>query len=510
MGIATGVTLASGGGDKQEDGSKKPSGLAPDICGGSAEGGEEQHKETPGPSQATPGGPDATAGTVAASSGLRRSERKRSRGKTAATLKRVLKLAKSVPGQQEEGQGSSEETETSSDAQTSPYDAPDPEGESPAKKRKSEEAVAGEVQVEAGETSELGESSLSSEPLQSEDLEFPDSLLELYLSDTLQEGIQDSSFATWLLDPDGELPQSPAPSGETDDWPMGAEAVPGEPYPSYNLNLLAEVAGFADEQEQTTVGHTPSTSMSSEFQDKSKGEPPAAVAESAETVQPSTSAGQHPFYRMPSSWPEDVNLPPMTAARYLKSRPEGRLATALERVRCILTKRRLDGKDVVHLQEGAKNLLAFAGRYFSHPTERQFNARLVKNMTLRVLVAHYLLAVCQVIGPPMQKEAWWFYSMNRMLAPPANWRPPPLDHAGQRVTHWGPLLHKLHEAMGVLRRGERLSPETIVYIMWQTFCVPLTPRFFQGSEWDGWRQAEKDFRQGNFEGSMSDDEDGGD
>ncbi|KAL8441555.1 hypothetical protein Emag_007067 [Eimeria magna] len=526
--------LASGG-DEQEDDSEKPSGLASDICGRSAEGEEEEHRKAAGPSRAAPERLNATAETLAASHGVRQREGKRSRDKTAATSQVVLKLARSLPEQHEERQGPpSEGTEILSYAQTPPYDVPDPEEGSPAKKTKSEGAVAGQLQVAAREESVLGESSLNSESIHSKDLEIPSSLLELYLNDMLQEGVHESIFADWLLDPDDELPQSPAPPGETRDWPTGADVVSSELFPSYNFRLLAEATALVGEQEQareaaqTRGPHISSTSMSSEVKEKYDEKPPVAVVKSAVTGLPSTSAGsaalgqlslrellkqiigeaaalpkplplnQHPFYRMPNFWPQDVTLPPLTPFRHLSSRPRGHLSDALERVRAILAKERLDEADIRCLQETGKNLLAFAGRYLSSALSKQFTSRLVKNLTLRVLVAHYLLAVCQVVGPSMRKEAWWFYSMNRVLAPPVDWRPQPLSDAGQGERQWGTLLHTLHEAMCVLRRGERLSPDSVVYIMRQTFCVPPTLRYFQGPDWEGWRQAERNFAEGKL------------
>ncbi|KAL8272622.1 hypothetical protein Esti_003511 [Eimeria stiedai] len=182
-----------------------------------------------------------------------------------------MNFAKGSPKQPEERQGLPEETQRLSDRTNPTPDVSDPEDE-PAAKKEKRKAV-----VNAGETS------MSGEPPDSENADIPESLLELFLKDTLQEA-EESFCANRLVDFDEEVPPSPDPSEDTKDWLARTEMDPEKPAFPENLKLLEEATSSVSEQmqgsgaAQTPGGpHIPNGSISSSV--PVKAESPVAVVE---------------------------------------------------------------------------------------------------------------------------------------------------------------------------------------------------------------------------------------
>ncbi|KAL8269283.1 hypothetical protein Esti_006797 [Eimeria stiedai] len=80
---------------------------------------------------------------------------------------------------------------------------------------------------------------MSGEPPDSEDSDILESLLELFLKDTLQEA-EESFCANRLVDSDEEVPPSPDPSEDTKDWLARTEIDREEPAFPESLKLLGE------------------------------------------------------------------------------------------------------------------------------------------------------------------------------------------------------------------------------------------------------------------------------
>ncbi|KAL8452126.1 hypothetical protein Emed_001537 [Eimeria media] len=233
----------------------------------------------------------------------------------------------------------------------------------------------------------------------------------------------------------------------------------------------------------------------------------ASIDESSPTATAGPPLDEHPFYRLPASWPRKVRLPGFLYSAYFTSMPLDPLSTTLEKTRRILAKQDLSAEDVRRLQFIGEELLRYAGRYLSKPASLGNDANLLLCLGPRVLLAHYLLIVCEVVGPNMRKEEWWGPLMGPILTPPSGWRPPipsPLKRKGKGR---GAVVQKVISVMGALRRGERLPANLIVPIMQDLLCSRDTQKFFRHSGWRGFRRADQRFLGIDPEESESSDDD---
>ncbi|KAL8434488.1 hypothetical protein ACSSS7_003134 [Eimeria intestinalis] len=408
------------------------------------------------------------------------------------------------------------------------------EEELPAKKKKSGEAAEKVAQIEEARTSSLGGPGTSSEGPNDAEFGIPDPMLELYLQDTLQ-AAQDSVLADWLIDPDVDLPSILTVPGEEEahfaSGQMEAQALPSlEGSSLMSLQAVTIVPGQAhpDEVSQasgsvvsSTTGHPPEGAAlplpeTAPFvTDKpSAGAGPTAATIPWVTKAPSVSgivaqesssasrAGpsqdsppvdQHPFSKIPVSWPRDASLPEFDFEGRFSASPDAPLSTLLEEARRILARQDLSLGDVRTLQRLGGHLVSYAGRFFKRLVGLTSDAGLVPRLGNRVLLAHYLLLVCEVVGPSMRREQWWGPHMAHILTPPPGWQP--LSESGvflQRKGR-GVLVKMLIDATAILRRGERLPARLIVPIMQQLICSPDTQKCFKGKGWRGFRRANRQF-----------------
>ncbi|KAL8269472.1 hypothetical protein Esti_006602 [Eimeria stiedai] len=224
--------------------------------------------------------------------------------------------------------------------------------------------------------------------------------------------------------------------------------------------------------------------------------------------QPSPMA-QHPFYRLPHSSPDAASLKNVDFNAHFNSSPVSPLNHSLNSLRRILAQQEVSRSDLLSLQMLGTQLMRHVGRYFKYPLKRGriTTTGLVIPLALRVLLGHYLLVVCKVVGPSMQKELWWNSRMHAALTPPAEWRPSRLGAPWAKTRGKSGLVQMLMDAMLILRGGEMLPAELIVPIMQKLFCSPYTLQYFQKAEWNGWRRADRRFLNNSPEDSTSSDDD---
>ncbi|KAL8442747.1 hypothetical protein Emag_006231 [Eimeria magna] len=439
----------------------------------------------------------------------------KNRGKTEATLE-LLRSLPNVPAEWSDS-GSSEETISLPSPRSWAEDNSEAEEEPPRKKGRTE-PIKGEKRKAENKTSLLGGFWHSEDPSTSSDgleddfaVELPPSLLDLYFNDTL-EAAQESSFADWLLDPDKEFPRSPEPP-EEDEGPLPAQSPLTDVFPSIeSLMLMVEeaaavVTGQWQWQYEEAAGTSSRNASNSSTEQYAEGaaspllkaepaleeEPSTGAASASKSPHSSRSLEDHPFYRRPDIPSGTVDLPVVDFVSAFGGQPGGSLGTLLEPVRIIMAKTQLSHSDILELQRLGVSLMAYAGLRMMKPVKKSQHSALVQPLTQRLLLAHYLLAVCDLVGPAMQRENWWYLYMQRVLEHPPNWEPLPEERAKQVGRARPALVKMIVEAMAILRRGQRVPPQLIVPIMQQVFCTDFTIKYFSRSEWAGWRQAEADF-----------------
>ncbi|KAL8434487.1 hypothetical protein ACSSS7_003133 [Eimeria intestinalis] len=548
--------LARGG---EEDGSESPTEGSFKVCEGLREEDEQQVREThdavfrpkrrgspaviPGGTQASertsPGKTEQTmkillemAKSAAIAGGTQASERT-SPGKTEQTMKILLEMAKSSE-ELSAFSHFSEETSASPSPAASERGTPESEEEPPTKKKKSGEVAENVAQMKEVRTSSLGAPGASSEGFGDDELDFPNSLVELYLRDTLQ-AAQEILLADWLIDPDADLPPILPVPGEEEvhvaAGQMGAEAPPSfEGFSLVSLEAAAIGPGQAhpDEVSQASgsvvsstrgrppegaslpllesappAADEPSTSAASAAATSPTAKEPAVSGVVPQELSSASTAGpsqalppmdQHPFFKLPVSWPRNVPLPEFDFKRWSNVAPVDPLSTLLEEARRIFSQEELSVDDVRTLQLTGGQLISYVGRRFTRSLGLNDDATLIPRLGIRVLLAHYLLLVCEVVGPNMKREQWWDPRMELILRPPPGWQPPTsqsaLFHKGKRRAV---LVKMLIDATTILRRGERLPARLIVPIMQRLICSPDTQKSFKGKGWRGFRRANRQF-----------------
>ncbi|KAL8445406.1 hypothetical protein Emed_005632 [Eimeria media] len=477
--------------------------------------------------------PEPAPATPADAWGSQPRTRKRP-GKTMETLKILSKMAKSSANFSESSH-SSEETSAPPTFPSSAKDASESD-EEPLKKKNTEGLTETGSQVAKSKTTPGETSTSSGGPVGEEPFGIPSSLLELYLQDTLQ-AAADGSIAEWLLDPEADLPSSSTLSKEEEAdvaaLQMGAETLPSLESledPSLTAELAAILA--TDQEQQDEVVEPLNILVSSSDQSPEGAALPSLEAAPTALEEPSTSAAstaatsplltkllmpsgaavqvssltptvgspqasspinQHPFYRIPASWPKNVRLPFFSIEKCLLKALREPLDSLLETVRRILDQQSLSVKDIRTLQSTGEKMITYSGRYFTRRANISDDSNLVRTLGVRVLLAHYLLTVCNVVGPNMQKEQWWGPHMGPILTPPAGWRPPSGRVIYSRGRDRAALVQGLIDAMRILGRGERPPAQLIVSIMQELLCSPDTQTYYKQPGWEGFREANERF-----------------
>ncbi|KAL8434489.1 hypothetical protein ACSSS7_003135 [Eimeria intestinalis] len=409
------------------------------------------------------------------------------------------------------------ETSASPDSASSERGTFEFEEELPAKKKKSGEVAEKVAQIEEAKTSSLGEPGTSSEGPNDNEFYIPEPMLELYLQDTLQ-AAQENLLADWLIDPDVDLPSILTVPGEEEVHfaaaQMEAQARPSlEGLSLMSLQAATIVAGQTRPDEVSQASGSVVSSTSGHPQEGAallllEGEPTAAVFGGCLFLpKDSPPMDQHPFSKIPVSWPRDVSLPDFDFKTSFSVSPSASLSTLLEEARRILARQELSLDDVGALQRIGKNLVSYAGRYFMRLVSLDDDASLASSLGKRVLLAHYLLLVCEVVGPNTRREQWWGPHMGRLLTPPPGWQPPSESAVFHKGKRRGALVKMLIEAMAILRRGEMLPARLIVPIMQQLICSPDTQKSFREKGWRGFRRANQQYLGISPEESTSSDSD---
>ncbi|KAL8434490.1 hypothetical protein ACSSS7_003136 [Eimeria intestinalis] len=347
------------------------------------------------------------------------------------------------------------------------------------------------------------------------------SSVESYIEHALKSA-QETVFADWLLDPDKDFPHFLELQEEDKD--AIAEGDPGvETLPSMETLMLMveEAAAIVTgewQDEESAKATSEATGDGSTDQQAEEAVSPLREAQSSHEEVPSTSASaskpiptlrtleHHPYYRRPQTYPKDLHLPEVDFVHAFGGQPGATLGALLGAVRTIMAKPRLSAPDLLELHRLGVSMMAYAGLNMMRSIGGAQHSRLVQPLARRVLLVHYLLAVCDMVGPSMQREEWWELYIPRILQHPRNWTPLPEARADQVGRGRAALVKSLVDAMAILRRGERLPAQLIVPIMQQLFCTTFTIKYFQHPNWSGFREADKEFNHGN---SLSDTSDNG-
>ncbi|KAL8435451.1 hypothetical protein Efla_004175 [Eimeria flavescens] len=200
---------------------------------------------------------------------------------------------------------------------------------------------------------------------------------------------------------------------------------------------------------------------------------------------------RHPFARLPRSWPLGMVFPGKRANVYFATRPKRSLAAILNSIRAILAKDLLSFKDMEILSASSFELMGHIGCCFFRQMQSSRTSHNVETMARRFLAAYYLLAACQVLGPTMHLEQWWFYQMILPLSPPAWWTESQSHHL--RRAKNPELLLSLVKGLQILSKRQLPPADLTVYIMRTVLCQEKSIRYFLHPEFDPWREMDAAF-----------------
>ncbi|KAL8427877.1 hypothetical protein ACSSS7_007489 [Eimeria intestinalis] len=375
----------------------------------------------------------------------------------------------------------------------------------PAKKKKRKEGPQkGKKQKAESKTSISGEPSTSSGgPDGYSSGEPSPSSVEFYIDDALKSA-QGAVLAEWLADPDKDLLHF-LELQEEDKGDVTAErdTGAGKPLSTEALMLMVEeAAAIVTGEWQDEESARPSYEVTGDGSTDKQAEdaaPPFLEARPSPDEVPSTSAAS-----ASKTYPKDPHLPKVDFVHAFGGHPGASLGALLGAVRTIMAKPHLTGPDLLGLQHLGVSMMAYAGLRMMRPIEKRHQCWLVLPLAQRVLLAHYLLAVCDVVGISMQRGEWWDRYMSRVLGHPRNWRPLPEARAKQVGKGRPALVNMLVDAMDILRRGERVPAQLIVPIMQQVICTRFPIKYFQEPEWSGFREADEEFNAGNSSSDTKD------
>ncbi|KAL8430660.1 hypothetical protein ACSSS7_005795 [Eimeria intestinalis] len=338
---------------------------------------------------------------------------------------------------------------------------------------------------------EPSSSSDSSVSLEQALLEFPESTLDQYLSEALQEG-EDEQLAAWLLDPESLPPASPG-SEISQREEEAEESKEAEALSATLVQLFQEAEEVGIQQQQPVEPSPSSHSEQSSFQ--------------GTTAQPSASSQQsflpHPIYIPPtpqqhfyvgglpgtsfstSQPPEQLFLVPGT--QVLSAAPYQGLS-GVGAFQALLSKPSLIDPDFVSLRIHAEELVRHAREYMVDPIVGTMPSKLDVPMSKRFLVADVLWSVAEVLGSSVRRESWWTELMDKMLADPVNW--PPAD---RRRTATGLHVNRLLAAFRRYRAGERPSAKEVVELKRKIFWGGKASYYFRQPAWDSWRSLDAQY-----------------
>ncbi|KAL8445517.1 hypothetical protein Emag_005092 [Eimeria magna] len=226
------------------------------------------------------------------------------------------------------------------------------------------------------------------------------------------------------------------------------------------------------------------------------------VAGAAEGAQPSVSSGipapsleasggVHPFYRVPSVNPMDQTMRRFSPQKALSAHHAyAKIAWRLPLLRRLLAKASLTSPELSHLAELTACVLAHV-RYFENtPTQNIAPFRAVRLLGRRFVTLDAAIAALQALGETASGD-WWDTIVGSM--------PDHTTHASrpggsnELIIFNDNLLKRLADGLRTLKTGVRLSMEETISIKRLLFCSPLSPSYFKGPGWDGWRQDDSDF-----------------
>ncbi|KAL8431324.1 hypothetical protein Efla_004197 [Eimeria flavescens] len=200
---------------------------------------------------------------------------------------------------------------------------------------------------------------------------------------------------------------------------------------------------------------------------------------------------QHPFVRLPRSWPHGMVFPGNFVNVYFAARPKRPLAAILNSIRAILAKEILEKDDMEVLSASTFELMGHIGCSFFREMQSLRASHNIQTMAKRFLAAFYLLAACQVLGPTMRLEEWWTDRMRLPLSPPAWWTEAHRQHLQEGRN--SELLWSLIKGVQILSECRLPPPEITVYIMRSLLCQEGTVQYFTHPEFNAWREMDAAF-----------------
>ncbi|KAL8425977.1 hypothetical protein Efla_007776 [Eimeria flavescens] len=200
---------------------------------------------------------------------------------------------------------------------------------------------------------------------------------------------------------------------------------------------------------------------------------------------------QHPFVRLPRSWPRAMVFPGNFANSHFSTRPKRPLPATLNSIRAILAKEILEKDDMEVLSASTFELMEHIGCCLFRPIQSSKTSHNVETMAKRFLAGYYLLAACQVLGPTMRLGEWWSSRMRLPLSAPAWWTEAHSQHLqGGRNSE---LLRSLIKGVQILSERRLPSPEITVHIMRSLLCQERTVQYFTHPEFNVWREIDAAF-----------------
>lgn len=195
----------------------------------------------------------------------------------------------------------------------------------------------------------------------------------------------------------------------------------------------------------------------------------------------------HPFVHLPVVEPGVVPRPWRSSDALVAMARSRCSHMLLHDIRELLLRPSLDFVGVSALMAAAEGLVAYTVQRMAPPTVTLSPAEYVRNWGRRFLVLNAAHSATRVVGtgvPP-----WWQYCVFTLLK---DLESRPLKETRRCSANNRVAAHLFHALM-MYKRGSAPSDNDVILIKRALFCKKSAPACFRTSEWNAWREDDKNF-----------------
>lgn len=206
------------------------------------------------------------------------------------------------------------------------------------------------------------------------------------------------------------------------------------------------------------------------------------AASTKEAVISDEACRQHPYWRLPKV-SQRLEHKRFSWEKALFSNCREKLVDLLMPVRELLAKPELEEKELATLMQLGEKLLNEAVWSTTIGTGSDISWKVAQGLGRRFLVADYLWCICEVVGPPMEKDAWWGKLMGKYLHIGYL-----KSYASSKSRGLSYLVRRFISALDEYRKGKRPQPRDVVMLKQAIFFKLHRRSWFRDPSWEPWRQ----------------------